>query len=509
VKKPKFHFSHFPWYPIALSTFPVLTLLAHNVGPVRLSVAARPLLVSVCGAALVFLLLRLALRDWQRAAFALTLFLLLFFSYGHVYSLLAKKWNFERLTAVMLSACLVFAVLTLWWATRKPLQFTKGVIFMNILSITMLIYPTYSVVYFSVPKWSSGNFIRDSIPLPGTKAAAVQPLPDIYYIIPDMYTRADLLKDVYKYDNSEFLASLKQMGFYVADCSQSNYIRTEPSLASSLNMNYLQDMGADFAPDSINRFPMWRLIEHSAVRLILESAGYKTVAFATGFSWSEIDDADVYLAPSPLESEMTEFEALLIQTTLARHLEDVGLLDAEQIAGDRYRQRTLFVFDSFDDLARMPGPKFVFMHIIAPHPPFVLGPHGEPLDPGSFLDEKGGYPANKFMEGYRNEVTFVNDQLLAALERLIAESPVPPVIVIQGDHGPWMQPKNKQFYILNAYYLPGHSDALYAEISPVNTFRVILNSYLGADYQLLKDVSYYSPVPNIYDFTAIPRSCGR
>jgi hypothetical protein len=84
---------------------------------------------------------------------------------------------------------------------------------------------------------------------------------------------------------------------------------------------------------------------------------------------------------------------------------------------------------------------------------------------------------------------------------------VPPVIIIQGDHGPWLQPRAKRFWILNAYYLPGHMDNLYPDLSPVNTFRLVFNAYFGGKYDMLADVSYFSPVPRLYEFTAVPNTC--
>ena len=233
----------------------------------------------------------------------------------------------------------------------------------------------------------------------------------------------------------------------------------------------------------------------------------KTVAFATGFAWTELDDADVYLSPSPIWSEMTGFETLLLRTTPARHLEDIGLLNFDQIDGQRYRQRFQLIFDSMDRLAHMPGPKFVFIHVLSPHPPFVFGPDGTPTDPALFLNAERLYPADKYARGYQNQLTYLNSQLEKTITKLIAESAAPPVIVLQGDHGPWIQTGSNQFKILNAYYLPGHEGELYPTISPVNTFRLILDSYLGADYPLLDDMSYYSPTPNLYEFTPVPNPC--
>lgn len=44
-----------------------------------------------------------------------------------------------------------------------------------------------------------------------------------------------------------------------------------------------------------------------------------------------------------------------------------------------------------------------------------------------------------------------------------------------------------------AYYLPDGGDRLlYPEISPVNSFRVVLNAYFGVDMALLPDETYFT-----------------
>jgi hypothetical protein len=47
--------------------------------------------------------------------------------------------------------------------------------------------------------------------------------PDIYYVILDGYARADILDELYGYDNSRFLDYLERHGFFVAETSHSNY----------------------------------------------------------------------------------------------------------------------------------------------------------------------------------------------------------------------------------------------------------------------------------------------
>jgi hypothetical protein len=157
----------------------------------------------------------------------------------------------------------------------------------------------------------------------------------------------------------------------------------------------------------------------------------------------------------------------------------------------------------------MQGPKYVHVHLILPHPPFVFGPDGEFTNPADFWNEKKVYPGNKFRIGYINQLQFVNTKLLEMIDTILAESETPPIIILQGDHGPWLQPDPQRFFILNAYYLPDNKTELYPTISPVNSFRVVFNDYFGANYDMLKDTTYFSPVPKLYNFSESPYPCSR
>ena len=106
-----------------------------------------------------------------------------------------------------------------------------------------------------------------------------------------------------------------------------------------------------------------------------------------------------------------------------------------------------------------------------------------------------------------NQAQFLNKKMLQAVDTILAESEVPPVIIIQGDHGPWLQPNDKRMWILAALYFPGHKDQLYPKITPVNFFRLVFNNYFDGKYELLRDVSYFSPVPKLYNFSPVPNNC--
>ena len=131
-------------------------------------------------------------------------------------------------------------------------------------------------------------------------------LPDIYYIIVDAYARNDILLDQFGFDNSEFYEFLKNRGFYVAYQSLSNYLWTHLSLASSLNMDYIPNIVPNWTPGS--KIEAGAFIKESLVRRNLESSGYSTVAFATGWEATELFDADYILTPNKSKLEELNFK---------------------------------------------------------------------------------------------------------------------------------------------------------------------------------------------------------
>jgi hypothetical protein len=146
------------------------------------------------------------------------------------------------------------------------------------------------------------------------------------------------------------------------------------------------------------------------------------------------------------------------------------------------------------------------MHILVPHPPFVFDENGNAVDPPrayslADADEFHG-SREEYWKGYRAQVIYINGKVLEAVDAILKKSKQPPIILIMGDHGPgsmfnydvnnpgcvWERSRN-----LYAIYLPGHKadQTLYPSISPVNTFRVIFNTYFGTDLPLLEDRTYF------------------
>jgi len=345
-------------------------------------------------------------------------------------------------------------------------------------------------------------------------------LPDIYYVILDEYPRQDVLLESYDYDNSEFLNSLEELGFYVAEMSQSNYAQTELSFASSLNYNFLHEIVNGLNPSSNDRAPLWSLIKESATRKRLEKIGYTTVAFESGYAWSQLEDADIYSGPSQgilaqnnLSGDLSDFEVLLLRNSAASILADAKVFFPYTLtpvlkrpALKAYEQVT-FILDQLPVLYKQSNPIFVFAHIVAPHPPYVYSVSGEYIGDqflveGGFGGEEELYDHN--VKGHQRSVTFINLKILQVVREIIEKSESLPIIILQADHGVPFSSHEDRMAILNAYYLPmGGNEHLYENISPVNTFRVIFNYYFGDDLRLLKDESYFSSYDLPFDFSLV------
>lgn len=482
-----------PAYFILFSAHPVLALYAHNAPGVPPRDAVRPLAVSILMALLLFLVLRLATRDAHASALMVFAILFAFYYYGHVRNLLYSNGILIHPATLALIWLAATGLATAYIARHGPIWKTEIMApVMNLVVIILLLFPLLRLaIYIAARAMPLDRKIVDVVQIESDATS-----PDIYYIILDAYTRSDVMKEDYGYDNSAFIDSLRDMGFYVAECAQSNYDTTSLSLSSALNMDYLQNISDVYQPDETDLLHSFKALDSNVVRNSLTEAGYKTVVFASGFHWIEWRDADRFISP-PAGSGLTEFEIVVLFSTYARILDDFEIVNLDDIHAEHYRERTRLVLSSFDAVLDIPSPKFVFIHIVAPHEPYGFDENGNPVAPDK-VNHLTGYPA---------QAKFIGTAILPRLQKLVNGSRTPPVIIVQGDHGRLGEDPEALMKILNAYYLPGHTDALYPSISPVNTFRVVFNSYFGTDFPLLEDISYYSTLERRYDFSVMPNTC--
>ena len=505
-----------PIHPFLFAVYIVVSLYANNAAQVPVGQMIRPLIFFLLLAACLFWLFHWRTKDKQYSAYATSWTLLWLGLFGHLYQAVnlafivsAGRAANEWLTLAAWTLVMGLLGTPQAWKSIRNKKLVNEVL--TAIAVGAAIFPfftTANALYNNqrasklTEAWQAGQ--------PAISIRADENSPDIYYIILDGYARADVLRDMYGFDNSAFVSALTERGFHVADDSRSNYMQTALSLASTLNMEYVNFL-AETEDD--NRAPAYQLLEDSRLRSALEEAGYRTVNIASPVLFTQFRTYDQYLAPG--NAALTEFEKLLVSiTSIGPLIANTGLT----IPGyQSHRAYTLYSFDALGEVASAPGPKFVFTHVVGPHPPFVFDAQGGPVqsDQPYVMSDASGFPGTReeYLTGYLGQVQYINKLALQAVDAILERSPHPPIIIIQGDHGPGAFTnlflieetcQRERGSILNAYYFPDQDyAALRPGLTPVNTFRVILNQYFGADLALLEDRTYFSFWDDPYNFVDV------
>jgi len=490
-----------PYHPFLLGLFPILALYAQNVHCLSLRVIWPSIGVVLCGTLILLAVHRCLLRNTRKAALLSSFGLLLAFSHGPLHSL-TQDWTVAGVyvgsgrALLMLDAGLFAAVCyCLWRSPRELVRLERAV---NIFSLTLLAVAGVTLAG-AIVRGDAGpvkSRIRRTEVSFDSQQRPEQP-PDIYYIVLDAYTRSDVLREVFNYDNHELIDYLRARGFYVADQSSSNYPWTCMTLASVMNLTYLEQIyphavrinpAAPSGHHALN--PLRQLIRESQiVELLKQRFGYRFVAFDTGYEYSRCRAADRYLSADRIN--LGEFEDALLAMTpipaLQRHWSQ------RTTATSQHARRVRFTLDQLP-LVSTPGtPTFTFAHILSPHRPFIFDAQGRIAAQGR--------PCHL---AYRAQVAYISQRIRQVIEQILARSTRPPVIILHGDHGlqwlPSLGPpasaalvQKTRFSILLAVSLPGKKhDWLYPTITPVNLFRGMLRHQFGAKLELLPDRRYWA-----------------
>ena len=518
-------------HPLLFATFPILSLWVTNFARMKAQDTLRPLLEAVMAAIVMYFIFKFIIKDSSKAGLLSTLILFLYFSYGHIFTLIrwipviGLKIARNRIMGPLWLLILViggYLILKYGKKINNLTQFLNytGLIFLTLTSL-QLGYAKYHEI--SVAVQNSQPNTNENTTLNLQNAGNKENFPDIYLILLDTYARSDEIKKLFNYDNTSFVQALTRLGFTVPACSMSNYTYTAFTMSSMLNMNYLETFYPNIDPQKTNvDFTAFtEYIRHNTVRKNLSALGYKTVSFESEFPWVEIPDADIFYTTQSSIGILvkffnpTDFDNELSQTTVLKIINDTRTvspalndeLDAIENSFDNLKDKLYPFSDNkydlimsslkqMDSITDVPRPKFIYLHMTALHPHFVLGPDGQ-------------YEKSSLNSGYINSLIYVNKRMLEILPKIIQNSKVPPVIILMGDHGFKLGPDSR-LYNFTAIYMPGGGKAMiYPSITPVNIFRIIFNTYFNSHYKLLPDTSHNFVNGQYFNFRVVPSNCAK
>jgi hypothetical protein len=335
--------------------------------------------------------------------------------------------------------------------------------------------------------------------------------PDVYYIILDGYARGDVLQSEYHFNNLDFLNWLETKDFWVGSLSHSNYPWTYLSLAATLNGEYLQTLlpenlkllvptesrdSRKFLTAVLGKY----YIKRNRTQRFFSSLGYHIFTNRSGYSITTKTPVTIIDA---MKGPFNEFEQALIRRTIFK-----SLIELRNNRLSKYEQVTRWL-DQLGTVARQDGPKFVFYHIMSPHPPFCFLENGEmmPIHPiygdSPWLTDLEALPGyyDWIMEKYPRNILGLNAHVKTTINEIMDVSEGNAIIIIQSDHGSNSRLNLKsavnsniveRFGILNAIYIPADFPrfGLEKSMSSVNTFRIVLANIFGLNLPPLENHAF-------------------
>jgi hypothetical protein len=495
-----------PVHPFLLVGYFFAFLYGNNLGRITVATLSLPFALALgIVAALYFVLFRAA-RDIHRAALVTSVLVILFFTYGQAYGLLYVRA--PTVTPLMLHLILTELFLALlllahiWFRRLKDLtQATFGAHVMGGLLVLMALTPILA---------SAAQTGKDR-PSPERSAVALgadtapHKAPDVFLIVLDGYGRQDILKERYGFANEAMVDSLNALGFQVSQHSRSNYAWTHLSLASLLNMRYLDDLALRRHDGEISTASTAHLIRENEVVRFFRSRGYRYIHFNSTWGATHTNP----FADDEVRCSGTLFEAeayrAIIESSWLRVLDFA-------VASDLAKCH-LSQFEQLAEAATRQSPKFVFAHFIPPHHPYLFDREGRVLRRATIANQMQ-FQENLWADrdGYLEQLRFVNDRVLHVVGRILAESEEAPIIVLLSDHGPQLPGTdrytflNARFANFSAFHLPGNIDnagGIPDDITAVNVFRTVLTQHFGLKLPMLDDRQFYSTYEKPYRFIDI------
>lgn len=500
----------FPFYPFVLGTYPILFLAAHNGFPL-----GRDVLTFLGGSLIAVLLLFFALnvfvKNARKSAIVVASWVLLFFwSYPLLHGLrwICPFWLGNDFILVFFA---LYPVLTFVFLRYRG-DYSATTRFLNIVSTTLLLLLVFSggktFFEFTAKKQRAETVIqaRQENGPPGSPSTEKRnddvqesgflsgdgetERPDVYIVLLDAYVGETGLREVYDFDNTEFLDYLRDKKFSVAENSLSNYTVTMFSLPSFFDMQYHDEKFAAEFHDEFGRGGDWfvaaRVTGSPFLRRFLEN-GYETTFLSPPYLAG--NEADLGIDCVQIESYDPEFASILWGSTLLRYFAPFPGVN------ELWRKEILETLGHLDAMAATPSenPRFVFTYIFSPHSPFIFQADGSPQTPyweGLLSDDR---KKTYCVEQHR----YINTRIRNWVETLLA-SERKAIIIIFSDHAArnlrggatvWDQSREgilDSFSNLLAVYTPDEKTDLFPEgVSLINALRIVDNHLLGRNEPLL------------------------
>jgi len=232
-----------------------------------------------------------------------------------------------------------------------------------------------------------------------------------------------------------------------------------------------------------DKIEAYKHIGDNKVSAYLKEKGYKTVIFNNSYLPDNMAaNADINLMANE-SNQINSVLLVLINNTVLKPLIPYiqNLTETEN--------RRIFILNNLKNLDNIESPKFVYVHLICPHPPFQFDKNGKAVNVQNAYNWTD-------KEYYLGQYIFITKEIQKIIDVLQKRDVI---IVIQSDHGVRQNHFNEtgemRTYsyipfgafenILSAFYLPDFRDKIPDNLETFDTFKVIFNYYFGENFEIL------------------------
>jgi len=433
----------------------------------------------------------------------------LFFFFGSFHHFLKINFKNQRLSSYSVLLPLLFIVLIAATIILRKSKntYTRLASYIKLLILLLLATEIVVLSYKSLrPKNLVGSLTSLPVVNERLKTQFVNQ-PDVFLIVFDGYTSSRCLKKEFGFDNSSLDSLLTSHKFFVSWSSKSNYNLTPFSIASVLNAAYLKVDSQEYVISQKDLLSGVNTVKSNWIIPFFRKNGYDVKNFGVfdfetlkTTSYTYFGD-DYYLA------------AIDDQTLSSRIGRDIGwnfklknfFTGEFRIPQSYFRKKEKYIDRDRHNYEQLINelqiqtdiPRFIYCHVMLPHEPYYFNANGTIVSDTAILLGKINEKS-----GYINQIQYCNRLLGKIIELSSTSSNRKKVVILMGDHGyrsyPSKKYRQKTFMNLNCIYSSDGTQGLYDGISPVNSFRFVLNKYFGQALPFLKDSSIYLVDPK-YD----------
>ena len=476
-------------HPVLFAVYPILFLWAQNVGEAAPADVGDVLAATFLAGLVVTAIAWAAFQDRARGALFVAPIILGFMLYGHIANFHIPEQALQAGWMAVLAITLVAALkLPDRWIDRADRA-------LRILAVVLVVITLANILPTEIEEASTPRtIVAAGRTLPGTTTA---PKRDVYWLVYDRYGSDDAFDVGYDVQN-DLTPWLREQGFDVLADSHANYVGTALSLSTTMNMTPLDELTKAVPKTSNSYQPVYAQLQGSLVARQFQALGYRYLHLG---SWWNPTRTDRSADRNYNADGVSDFTSAVLEESFVPILAEKFLPEElPPTESAKHLKHNAWALNVLDGLPRESGPKFVFAHILLPHPPYVFDRDGRYIPPA----EAVRIPE---VDAWHRQLDYTNSRLRAFIAGLLAKPESErPIIILQADEGPWPEKYGKDKYnfnwatatdrevrmkfgIMNAWYVPGGSEALELrqDQTAINTFAILFDRYFGLDYPMQPD----------------------